>query len=97
MSPQNGVMSPQNGVMSPQNGVMSPQEAEIGRAVVATGALIMTGLEAVATGVTVGVEALLDAACACTARSETPAMAARAMEPLRFEILRDMTCFLWSE
>jgi hypothetical protein len=34
---------------------------------------------------------LPDAACACTARRETPAMAAKAMELRRFEILRDMT------
>ena len=76
VGPWKGVMSPQKGVMSPQKGVMSPQDAVIGRSVVAMG---------------VKVEGAVDAACACTARRETPAMAARAMELLRFEILRDMT------
>ena len=57
---------------------MSPQEALIGRG---AGAVIDL----------VCVEDAVDAACACTARRETPAMAARAMELLRFEILRDMT------
>ena len=90
MSPQNGAMSPQNGAMSPQNGAMSPQDAVIGRAVVATSVLDCTAAGAVVT-VVVWVEGAVDAACACTARRETPAMAARAMELLRFEILRDMT------
>jgi hypothetical protein len=74
--------------------------------------LVVTGVDLV-TGVDVvfGAEALGDvvllvevfadetaeAACACTARRETPAIAARAMEPLRLRNLRDMTCFLRSE
>jgi hypothetical protein len=59
---------------------------------------VVAGLLAVAVEVAgflaVAVE---EAACACTARRETPAIAARAMEPLRLENLRDMTCFLRSE
>jgi hypothetical protein len=38
-----------------------------------------------------------DAACACTARRETPAIAARATELRRVLNLRDMSCFLRSE
>ena len=82
---------------------MSPQDAVIGRAVVATSVLgctaagvVPTGVDLVAVAVVVVavvvlVEDLLDAAWACTARRETPAMAAKAIELLRFEILRDMT------
>lgn len=52
--------------------------------------------------VAAGVAAVLvtateDAACACMARRDTPAIAARATEPLRFLNLRDMTCFLRSK
>jgi hypothetical protein len=52
--------------------------------------------------VAAGVAAVLvtateDAACACMARRDTPAIAARATEPLRLLNLRDMTCFLRSK
>jgi hypothetical protein len=100
ISPQNGLISPQKGLISPQKGLISPQDAVIGRAVVVIAGLGSTGAGVVVTAVAfralvvavvVLVEDLPEAACACTARRETPAMAAKAIELLRFEILRDMT------
>ena len=61
---------------------------------------VAAGVEAVLVdaGVVAGlVVATEDAACACTARRETPAMAARATELRRVLNLRDMSCFLRSE
>lgn len=52
----------------------------------------------VAVGVVdVFVVATEEAAWACMARRETPAIAARATEPVRLENLRDIACFLRSE
>jgi len=84
---------------------MSPQDALIGRAVVGVGdvfgrvvELDVTGVAVYSVTVALVVVGFFDgAACACTASRETPAIAARAIEPFRLVNLRNMTCFLWSE